>query len=72
MKDLKLKKVKLIGIVILDYIDFELESKINFQLIKHIRKHPDFKIIFLSRNDINFNFIKSSMLDIEKITYHIV
>lgn len=72
MKDLKLKKVKLIGIVILDYIDFELQSKNNFQLIKHIRKHPDFKIIFLSRNDINFNFIKSSMLDIEKITYHIV
>ena len=72
MKDLKLKKVKLIGIVILDYIDFELQSKNNFRLIKHIRRHPDFKIIFLSRNDINFNFIKSSMLDIEKITYHIV
>ena len=72
MKDLKSNKVKLIGIVIIDYIQGDLESKINFQLIKHIRKHPNFKMIFLSRDDINFNFIKNSMLDIEKLTYHIV
>ena len=72
MKDLKSNKVKLIATIILDYNDSDLKSKINFELIKHIRKHPDFKIIFLSKDDLNFNFIKSSMLNIEKITYHSV
>ena len=68
----KSKKVKIIRIIIMDYIDCDLKSKINFKLIKHIRKHPDFKIIFLSKDDLNLNFIKSSLLDIQKITYHSV
>ena len=72
MKDLKSKKVKIIGTIIMDYIDCDLKSKINFELIKHIRKHPDFKIIFLSKDDLNFTFIKSSLIDIQKITYHSV
>ena len=70
MKDIKAKKVKIIGIIIMDYIDCELKSQMNFELIKHIRKHPDFKIIFLSKDDLNFDFIKSSLLNIQKITYH--
>ena len=72
MKDIKAKKVKIIGIIIMDYIDCDLKSQMNFELIKHVRKHPDFKIIFLSKDDINFDFIKSSLLNIQKITYHTV
>jgi hypothetical protein len=72
MKDLKSKKVKIIGTIIMDYIDCDLKWKINFELIKHIRNHPDFKIMFMSKDDLNFTFIKSSLIDIQKITYHSV
>ena len=72
MKDLKENKVKIIAIIIMDYNNSELKSKMNFQLTKHLRKHQSFKIIFLSKDDVNFNFIKSSLLNIQKITYHTV
>ena len=72
MKDLKENKVKIIAIIIMDYNNSELKSKMNFQLTKHLRKNQSFKIIFLSKDDVNFNFIKSSLLNIQKITYHTV
>ena len=43
MKDLKSKKVKIMAIIIMDYVVSELKSPNEFSLIKHIRKHPDLK-----------------------------
>ena len=70
MKDLKLKGVKLISIILVDYSLNELKNIIKFQFLQNIRKNHNFKVIFLSKDVSNFEFIKTTILNKQNIAYH--
>ena len=72
MKDLKLNKVKLISIILIDYDLSQLNNFKKFNIKKNIRKSNDFKVIFLTKNDINLNFVNLNILEKQNITYHSV
>ena len=72
MKDLKSNKFKLISIILIDYSLSELESVKSFNINKNIRKCNNFKVVFLTKDDNNLNFVNLNILEKQNISYHYV
>ena len=70
MKDLKIKGIKLISIIVVDYSLSELTNVIKFEFLQNVRRSNNFKVIFLSKDVSNFEFIKTTLLNKQNITYH--